>query len=188
MQFLTIPAFELITGCMFSGKTEELIKRLRRAKYAKCKVELFKSHVDDRCADDCTETHNGNQFKAITVRDPWEIVTIVEELDIDVIGIDEIQFFDEEIVKVIHHLVFNLHKNVIAAGLNRDFRGKPFGHMPLVLSMAHSIDTLHAFCTICGATAVHSQRIVASSSLVKTGAKESYEARCTLHFDPQIED
>ncbi|KKR56357.1 MAG: Thymidine kinase [Candidatus Uhrbacteria bacterium GW2011_GWF2_40_263] len=108
--------------------------------------------------------------------------------EIDIIGIDEIQFFDEAIIPVLTQLVFVMKKNVIAAGLNRDYRGRPFGCMPLIMSMAHFITTLHAFCAVCGAPAVHSKRIKGSKDLVQTGAKDSYEARCTMHFSPQLED
>ena len=184
MQFLNVPAFVLIVGCMFSGKTEELHRLLRRVVYAHKKAVMFKSHRDNRCAEDRTETHNGESFKAVMIKDPWEIVDYVIEHDIDVIGIDEVQFFDKTIIEVIKRLVFKMHKTVIAAGLDRDFRGEPFGHMPQLMPLANPIYSQHAYCTICGAPAVHSQRIDESKELVQTGGKETYEARCTICFDP----
>lgn len=189
MQSLLVPTFELIVGCMFSGKTEELIRLLRRYTYAQRKVALFKSHRDNRCASDRTETHNGESFKAIEIgEDVWDIVAYVEKHQIDVIGIDEVQFFNPEIIEVIKHLMFKMHKTVIAAGLDRDFRGKPFGHMPQLMPLANPIHSQHAYCAVCGNPAVHSQRLVASQDLVEVGGKDTYEPRCSICFDPPKEE
>jgi len=181
------PMFELIVGPMYAGKTEELIRRLRRASHAKRRVVLFKPEVDNRCGDDaCTATHNGDRFPAEIKKTAREILAYALEHDVDVIGIEEVQFFDKEIVEVIRTLVYTHHKWVIAAGLNRDYRGKVFGPMGRLLVEAFEIYPQHAMCSICGQPAYHSQRIVLAKELVLVGAKDAYEARCTLHFDPDV--
>ncbi len=181
------PMFELIVGPMYAGKTEELIRRLRRASHAKRRVVLFKPEVDNRWGDDaCTATHNGDRFPAEIKKTAREILAYALEHDVDVIGIEEVQFFDKEIVEVIRTLVYTHHKWVIAAGLNRDYRGKVFGPMGRLLVEAFEIYPQHAMCSICGQPAYHSQRIVLAKELVLVGAKDAYEARCTLHFDPDV--
>jgi len=179
------PLCELIVGPMFAGKTEELIRRLRRASHAKRKVVLFKHHADNRCGNDaCTATHNGDRFPAIIVAKAKEIRAYVLEHDVDVVGIEEVQFFDEEIVEVIKELIYTHHKWVIAAGLNRDYQGKTFGPMGRLLVEGFEIYSQHAMCSVCGQPAYHSQRIVPATEQVLIGAKDAYEARCTLHYDP----
>jgi thymidine kinase len=176
--------FELIVGPMFAGKTEELIRRLRRAHHAKRHVVLFKPETDNRCEDACTSTHNGDRFPAEVMQTAREILDYVLTHQVDVVGIEEVQFFDDAIVEVILTLVYTHHKWVIAAGLNRDYRGKVFGPMGRLLHEAFEIYPQHAMCSICGQPAYHSQRIVPSEEQILVGDKDAYEARCTVHFDP----
>lgn len=173
---------EVITGPMYCGKSEELIRRLRRVKIAKQKVKVFKPIIDDRYSKNDVVSHSGDSMEAISVDHPEEILKRVDD-KIDVVGIDEIQFFSKEIIEVCEILA-NQGKRVIVAGLDRDFRGEPFGPMPELLSRAEYVDKLHAICVVCGNPATRTQRLINgrpasySDPVIMVGASEVYEARC----------
>jgi len=173
---------EVICGSMFSGKTEELIRRLRRAQIARQKVQVFKHSIDRRYSETSIASHNGLQAKAIAVRDSEELCSLVEP-DADVIAIDEVQFFDEDIAAACDALA-DQGKRVICAGLDMDFRGEPFGPMPPLLALAERVDKLQAICVVCGGPASHTQRLLDGDPacyedpVVLVGADEVYEARC----------
>lgn len=173
---------EVICGPMFSGKSEELIRRLRRAKIAQQKVVSFNPHIDTRTRLHTIASHNGSSLDAITINDPKTIPSHIS-YDVEVIGIDEVQFFSPEIVSVIFDLVES-GKRVIVTGLNLDFKGVPFGTIPLFMALADTITKLSAICIICGADAYLTQRIVDGvparydDPVVKPGAQEAYQARC----------
>jgi len=170
---------------MFSGKTEELIRRLRRAQIARQTIQVFKPAIDLRYADKAIASHNGLQENAIPVRDSVELQERVNP-EADVIAIDEVQFFDEEIVALCNDLASG-GKRVICAGLDMDFRGVPFGPIPQLLSVAERVDKLQAICVICGAAASRTQRLIEGQPahyddpVVLVGASEVYEARCRAH-------
>lgn len=178
---------EVICGSMFSGKSEELIRRVRRAQFAKQKIAVFKPKIDNRYSDDAVVSHNGTSFKAIPVEKAREIFDHIQS-DEDVIAIDEVQFFDDEIIHVIQHLANSGHR-VIAAGLDQDFRGEPFGQMPAVMAIAESVTKLQAVCTVCGSPASRTQRLINGQPasyhdpIILVGASESYEARCRHHHE-----
>ncbi len=172
----------MITGSMFSGKTEELIRRLRRALYARQSVQVFKHALDTRSELTEIRTHNGALYEALAVSTSDELLKRVGETT-DVVAVEEAQFFDEGIVAVSRHLADSGHE-VIAAGLDMDFRGRPFGPMPILLAEADEVVKLRAICARCGRNASRSQRLVdghpapASAPTILVGAQESYEARC----------
>ncbi|MBT9149946.1 MAG: Thymidine kinase [candidate division WS2 bacterium] len=178
-------SFEVITGCMFSGKSEELIRRIRRAEIAKQKVLVFKPLIDFRYSRKGVVSHSGVSIEAIPVENP-EAILKHDVSEIQVVAIDEIQFFTTEIRYIIEKLVLNGIR-VIAAGLDMDFRGEPFGPMPELMSMANKIDKLEAVCTVCGAPAYYTQRVIAGvpasyfDPVILVGAQEAYEARCRMH-------
>jgi len=178
-------SIEVICGSMFSGKTEELIRRLRRAQIARQTIQVFKPAIDLRYADKAIASHNGLQENAIPVRDSVELQERVNP-EADVIAIDEVQFFDEEIVALCNDLASG-GKRVICAGLDMDFRGVPFGPIPQLLSVAERVDKLQAICVICGAAASRTQRLIEGQPahyddpVVLVGASEVYEARCRAH-------
>jgi thymidine kinase len=172
---------EVIVGPMFSGKSEELIRRLRRAAIARQRVEIFKPAIDGRYSATEITSHSGLGIASQTVRKAAEIVAQVQPRT-DVIGIDESQFLGDELVEVCTNLA-NLGKRVIVAGLDTDFRGRPFEPMPWLLAIAEEITKLLAICVRCGNPAVHSQRLVESEELVVVGASEMYEARCRQCFE-----
>jgi thymidine kinase len=174
---------EVITGSMFSGKSEELIRRVRRALIARRRVQVFKSALDDRYAGVRTiSSHDGSGVEAVPVRHSTEVAARVHP-DTQVIAVDEVQFLDDGIVDVISVLA-DRGARVIVAGIDMDFRGEPFGPMPLVLTRAEAVDKLHAICVKCGAAASRNQRLVDGepapyeSPVVQVGGAESYEARC----------
>jgi thymidine kinase len=173
---------EVVCGSMFSGKTEELIRRLRRAEIAKQKIQVFKPKLDDRYGVERVTSHNGLHVTAQPVSQSIEILDLVED-DTTVIGIDEIQFFDEHITDVCQNLAES-GRRIIAAGLDMDFRGEPFGQMPILLAQAEMVEKLRAICVICGKEASRTQRLVNGSPaayddpLIVVGASEAYEARC----------
>lgn len=173
---------EVVCGSMFSGKSEELIRRIKRAELAKMNVLAFKHSLDDRTLIEYVVSHNGSKVKAIPVEDPKLIVDLVTP-DIDVVGIDEIQFFSLEIVNIVCDLV-NSGKRVIVAGLDLDFKGNPFGCMPCLLAIADNITKLKAICMDCGRDAHFTQRLVNGSParfddpIILVGAQEAYQARC----------
>ncbi|MEZ4933419.1 MAG: thymidine kinase [Saprospiraceae bacterium] len=166
---------EVICGSMFSGKTEELIRRLKRAKIANQKVEIFKPKVDTRYDVHKVVSHDENSILAIPIDSSKKLLELTES--ISVIGIDEAQFFDENLPDVCQSLALR-GKRVIAAGLDMDFRGRPFGPMPNLLSVAEYITKVHAICQHCGNLATHSYRLAIDTETVLVGEKESYEARC----------
>jgi len=178
-------SLEIITGSMFCGKTDELIRRLRRATIAKQKVQVFKPAIDNRYDVVKVTSHAGSQYDAIPVTSASQITGKIET-DTTVVAIDEAQFFNGEIV----HLTEDLASRgirVIVAGLDTDFRGEPFGPMPLLLAKAERVDKLHAICMVCGESACRTQRLVNgqpanyNDPVVIVGADEMYEARCREH-------
>jgi len=178
---------ELICGCMFSGKTEELIRRVKRARIAKQKVQVFKHSLDTRYVPKKVASHSGFEAEAITVQEASDILRLVEP-DAQVVAIDEAQFFDRTIADVCDTLA-DRGIRVIVAGLDMDFRGEPFGPMPLLMARAEEVDKLHAICVICGAPASRTQRLINGrpasydDPIIMVGADEVYEARCRLHHE-----
>lgn len=176
---------EVICGSMFSGKTDELIRRLVRATIAKQKVQVFKPAIDVRYAVEKVTSHAGSYYDALPVQNAAEILTKLEP-DTTVVGIDEAQFFDSGVVGVAQELA-SRGLRVLVAGLDTDFRGEPFGSMPVLMSIAERVDKLHAICMVCGDEASRTQRLVNDNPahyddpVVIVGASEMYEARCRLH-------
>jgi len=166
---------EVICGSMFSGKTEELIRRLKRARIANQVVEIYKPKVDTRYDEEKVVSHDSNYIQSIPVSKAKEILQVSE--DVNVVGIDEAQFFDNELPEVCQELALRGIR-VILSGLDMDYLGKPFDPMPALLSMAEYITKLHAICSHCGNLATHSYRLVPDEEKVVLGEKESYEARC----------
>ncbi|MFA6979045.1 MAG: thymidine kinase [Ignavibacteriaceae bacterium] len=174
---------EVIAGCMFSGKTEELIRRLRRAKIAKQNVIVFKPKIDTRYSADEIVSHSEQSLPSIIVETPQEILELSKNAQ--VIGIDEAQFFSKEIVDVCNQLA-NDGKRVLVAGLDQDYRGVPFEPMPQLLAIAEYITKTLAICVVCGNPADKTQRKIISAERVVVGAADIYEARCRkCHFIPQ---
>lgn len=171
---------EVICGSMFSGKTEELIRRLKRAKFAKQRVEIFKPEVDNRYHESEVVSHDSNAIASTAVGNSSNILLLAN--DIDVVGIDEAQFFDKNIVEVCNQLANN-GVRVIVAGLDMDYLGNPFGPMPALLSTAEYITKVHAICVDCGDLAHHSYRFSTSDNLVLVGEQESYKPLCRGCFD-----
>ena len=149
---------EVIVGPMFSGKSEELIRRIRRAQIAKQKVQVFKPAIDDRYSIGKVVSHNGSSINAVSVKDASEILKLLEE-DTQVVAIDEIQFFDQSLVDVVREIA-DMGKRVICAGLDMDFRGEPFGPTPYIMAIAESVDKLTAICVKCGNPATRTQRLI----------------------------
>lgn len=172
---------EVIVGCMFSGKTEELIRRLRRAEIAKQRVAIFKPKIDNRYSSDHIVSHSDAKLKSLVVSDSSEVEQLAANAQ--VIGIDEGQFFDLGIIDVAERLA-NKGKRVLVAGLDQDYRGKPFEPMPQLLAVAEYITKTLAICVVCGNPADRTQRTTTSSERVLVGAKDSYEARCRRCFEP----
>lgn len=176
---------EVITGCMFSGKTEELIRRLRRAKIAKQTVVIFKPNIDTRYSTNSIVSHSEQSLPSILIKDVKEILDLVE--DAQVIGIDEAQFFSNDLIDVCNQLADD-GKRVIVAGLDMDYRGVPFEPMPQILSVAEYITKSLAICVECGNPADRTQRKTTSSERVIVGAADVYEARCRkCHYIPAEE-
>lgn len=167
---------EVICGSMFSGKTEELIRRLRRAVYARQRVQVFKPRLDDRYGLDMVVSHSDLRMSSIPVESARDILRLVED-ETTVVGIDEAQFFDEEIVAVADELA-DEGRRVICAGLDQDYRGRPFDPMPQLMAVAEYVTKTLAICTSCGNPANRSQRLTASETRVVIGAADAYEARC----------
>lgn len=166
---------EIICGSMFSGKTEELIRRLNRARIAKQKVEIFKPTIDKRYSEADVVSHNSNSIRSIPVQSASEILFYANEFD--VIGIDEAQFFDEELASVCNRLA-DQGIRVIIAGLDMDFQGNPFGPIPQLLAIAEYVTKVHAICMQCGSLAHYSHRTIDNDKLVMLGETESYEPLC----------
>ncbi len=173
---------EVICGSMFSGKTEELIRRVRRAQIARQKVQVFKPSIDNRYGKERVSSHNGMHWDAVPVDRAERILELVEE-DTDVVAVDEAQFFDWEIARVCEVLA-DRGVRVIVAGLDMDFRGEPFGPMPLLMAQAERVDKLQAICVRCGRPASRTQRLIngrpasVDDPVILVGASEVYEARC----------
>jgi len=174
---------ELICGSMFSGKTEELLRRIRRAEIARKRMQVFKPQIDHRYGVERVASHTGTAWdRVVPVRSSRELLGLVEE-STEVVAIDEIQFFDTQIAAVCEELA-DRGKRVIAAGLDQDFRGEPFGPMPLLLAMAESVEKLTAICVVCGGPATRTQRLINGvparfdDPVILVGGSESYEARC----------
>ncbi len=170
---------EVVCGSMFSGKTEELIRRLNRARIAKLKVEIFSPASDTRFKTDALISHNANSIPSTPVENSSSILLLGS--DVNVIGIDEAQFFDEGLPEVCNALA-NKGIRVIVAGLDMDFKGRPFGPMPAVMAMAESVTKLQAVCVRCGNPALYSFRLVPDESKILLGEKESYEPRCRVCY------
>lgn len=176
---------EVICGSMFSGKSEELIRRLRRAQIARQRVQIFKPKVDNRFSEDHIVSHSEMKIKSQLVTQPREILDLLDGRT-QVIGIDEGQFFDMDLVYVCNKLA-DTGKRVIVAGLDQDFRGKPFDPMPQLLAIAEYITKTLAICVRCGAPANRTQRLVENTDRLLVGATNAYEARCRLCFEPPLD-
>ena len=177
---------EVIVGSMFSGKSEELIRRLRRAQIARQKVQIFKPQIDARYSETHIVSHSAMKIESQAVAAAHEIPALVEP-DTEVIGIDEGQFFDQELVAVVNQLA-NAGKRVLVAGLDMDYLGRPFEPMPLLMAIAEEVTKTRAVCIQCGSPASYTQRLIASRERVVVGAADAYEARCRACFDPHLAD
>ena len=183
---------EVVCGCMFSGKTEELIRRVKRAKIARQKVLIYQHSLDTRYGEHVIASHSGASLRAATVQSAADLFERVES-DTQVVAIDEVQFFDWDIARVCKDLADD-GKRVIAAGLDMDFRGEPFGPIPPLLAQAEFVTKLQAICVVCGAPATRTQRLIDGQPayyddpIIMVGASEVYEARCrTCHRVPRRE-
>lgn len=176
---------EVITGPMFCGKTDELLRRLRRAIIAKQKIQVFKPGFDIRYGSEKVTSHAGNEYEAYPVENITDIPALLQD-DVTVVAIDEAQFFEEGIISIVQDLV-DRGIRVIVAGLDMDFRGVPFGEMPHLLAQAEVVDKLQAICMVCGEEATRTQRLVDGQPayyddpIIIVGASEMYEARCRIH-------
>jgi len=182
---------EVVCGSMFSGKTEELIRRLKRAQYARQKTQVFKPALDDRYHHNNVSSHAGTQIEAVAVESVADIADQLDD-DTEVVGIDEVQFFGWEIVEFCDKLA-SIGKRVIIAGLDMDFRGEPFGPMPVLMAQAETVDKLQAICMVCGAPASRTQRLVDNqpapydAPIILVGTEEVYQARCRrCHTVPKV--
>ena len=183
----TAGSIEVITGSMFSGKTDELIRRLRRARIARQNVQVFKPVIDNRYGLEKVTSHAGTEFEATPVPAADQITPLVRP-GTTVVAIDEAQFFGPEVCRVVQQLAA-AGVRVIVAGLDQDFRGEPFGPMPQLLALAEDVAKLHAICAVCGEEASRTQRLIDNQPasfdqpVVVVGASEMYEARCRVHHD-----
>jgi len=181
---------EVICGSMFSGKSEELIRRVRRATYANLNIKVFKPAIDDRYAKESVVSHNGSEAEAIPVLGARGILdqTAAELSQLDLVAVDEAQFFDDDLIETVNHLADNGIR-VILAGLDTDFRGEPFGPMPKLMTIAESVTKLTAICPKCGSPASRTQRLIDGKPasyhepVILVGASESYEPRCRHHHE-----
>lgn len=178
---------EVVCGSMFSGKTEELIRRVKRARLARQRVLLFKPRIDNRYDDVKVVSHEGLKAEATAVSSSSELFSFVDVATTHVVGIDEAQFFDDGIVDVAEKLA-NAGVRVICAGLDQDYRGRPFGPMAALLSVAEYVQKLHAVCNRCGAAACRSQRLVGTEGQLFVGGAADYEPRCRRCFVPGVVD
>lgn len=178
---------EVICGSMFCGKTEELIRRVRRASIARQQVQVFKPHIDDRYSIQHITSHTGQNIDAVPIHVPADVQSQLQP-GTNVIAIDEVQFFDSNIIAIVTNLA-NRGLRVILAGLDTDFRGEPFGPIPQLMSIAEEVTKLHAICVVCGEAACRTQRLVNGEPahyhdpIIMVGAAERYEARCRKHHD-----
>ena len=176
-------SIEVICGSMFSGKTEELIRRLKRAQFAKQNVEIYKPCIDVRYSDDQVVSHDSHAIHSTPIDSPASMLHLSS--DVEVVGIDEAQFFDETIVEVVQTLA-NRGIRVIIAGLDTDFLGKPFGPMPALMAVAEEVQKVHAICVKCGSPANHSHRLSANDQLVVLGEKDVYEPLCRHCYNEAV--
>ncbi len=186
---------EVISGCMFAGKTEELIRRIKVLEFAKKNILVFKPAIDNRYSETKVVSHGGSSVESIIINDPKQILDYVKD-ETDVVAVDEVQFFSEDIVAVCD-LLAKQGKRVMVAGLDTDFRGEPFGVMPKLITTAEFVTKLTAVCMTCGAPATRTQRLVNGEPasyfdpIILVGAAESYEARCrhchVVKNKPQLE-
>ncbi|MBP1915544.1 thymidine kinase [Lederbergia galactosidilytica] len=178
---------EVVCGSMFSGKSEELIRRVRRTIFANQTVLVFKPQLDDRYSISEVVSHNGTAIMAETIMSPTDILRRIDE-GTDVIAIDEAQFFDESLVPIVQQLANQGHR-IIIAGLDQDFRGEPFGPMPKLMAIAEQVTKLQAVCVVCGSPASRTQRLINGKPAyyedptIMVGAAEAYEARCRHHHE-----
>ncbi|WP_167262043.1 thymidine kinase [Alkalibacillus almallahensis] len=178
---------EVICGSMFSGKSEELIRRVRRATYGNLNVRVFKPAIDNRYEEESIVSHNGNSIIARPIDDVQDIYDNIDD-NVDMVGIDEVQFFDDQVIEVAQYLA-DQGVRVIVAGLDQDFRGEPFGALPQLLSMAENVTKLNAICPYCGSPASRTQRLIDGKPasyddpVILVGASESYEPRCRHHHE-----
>lgn len=175
---------EVIVGCMFSGKTEELIKQMHRADYARQASQIFKPRLDARYSEDHVASHSQRLKKATPVETVADMMKLVK-VETEVIGIDEGQFFGPELVEAVTTMA-NAGKRVVIAGLDTDWRGRPFGPMPALMAVAEMVHKQYAICMTCGEPATRTQRLVAANEDILVGSSEAYEARCRLHFDADL--
>ena len=168
-------SIEVICGSMFSGKTEELIRRMKRAQFAKQRVEIYKPCIDVRYSEDKVVSHDAHSIPSTPIDSPASMLLLSS--DVEVVGIDEAQFFDETLVDVVQTLA-NRGVRVIIAGLDTDYTGKPFGPMPALMAVAEDIQKVHAICVKCGSPAQHSHRLSKSDQLVVLGETDIYEPLC----------
>jgi len=180
----TVGWIEVICGSMFSGKTEELIRRLRRAQIARQRVQIFKPKIDERYSQDHLVSHSEMRLKSEAVSSADEILQKID-WRAEVIGVDEAQFFDVKLVQVCNQLA-DLGKRVVVAGLDKDYLGKPFEPMPQLMAVAEYVEKTLAICMKCGNPANYTQRLVESSDRVLVGATGTYEARCRRCFEPVL--
>jgi thymidine kinase len=185
-------SIEVICGSMFSGKTEELLRRVKRAQIARQKIQVFKPLIDSRYSADHVQSHDANKVLSRPVENARDILTLVEDTT-RIVGIDEAQFFDDTVVEVAQKLA-NRGVRVICAGLDMDFRGLPFGPMPKLLAVAEDVTKLSAVCMVCGGAASRSQKTAAPTGqnfsdgkTIAVGAKEMYEARCRFCHEPDLD-
>ena len=177
-------SIEVICGSMFSGKTEELIRRLKRAQFAKQKVEIYKPCIDVRYSEDQVVSHDSHSIPSTPIDSPASMLLLSS--DVEVVGIDEAQFFDDTLVDIVQTLA-NRGIRVIIAGLDTDFMGKPFGPMPALMAVAEDIQKVHAICVKCGSPANHSHRLSKNEQLVVLGEKDEYEPLCRHCYNSAIE-
>lgn len=179
-------SIEVVCGPMFSGKTEELIRRVKRAQIAKQRVQIFKPALDTRYDEVKVVSHSSQSIVSEPVEKSTDILLNLKDTT-RIVAIDEIQFFDEDIVKIVKKLADRGHR-VICAGLDLDYKGIPFGPMPMLLALADSVQKIQAICTVCGAPATRSQRLADCSDTVLLGETDAYDARCRAHYFYEPED
>lgn len=176
-------SIEVICGSMFSGKTEELIRRLKRAQFANQKVEIYKPSIDVRYSEDQVISHDSHSIPSTPIDSPSSMLLLSS--DVEVVGIDEAQFFDDTVVDVVQTLA-NRGIRVIIAGLDTDFSGKPFGPMPALMAVAEDVQKVHAICVKCGSPANNSHRLSSNSQLVVLGEKDVYEPLCRHCYNAAV--
>ncbi len=173
-------SIEVVCGPMFSGKTEELIRRVKRAQIAKQRIQIFKPSIDNRYDDEMVVSHSSLKIMSTPVDSSEQILSMIKD-STRVVAIDEVQFFDNNIVEVVRRLANRGHR-VICAGLDLDFKAKPFGPMPNLLCIADDVTKIHSICTVCGSPATRSYRLTEADGTVLVGESDLYEARCRSHY------